>query len=76
MPIYKMYTICQTWSGPVMSAAACLKNNSTYYFHTLQYRQALFVVSVWMAKPVFVVSVLMAKPVFVVSVGLRVFQKI
>ena len=32
-------------------------------------RQALFVVSVWMAKPVFVVSVL------VVSVGLRVFQK-
>ena len=38
-------------------------------------RQALFVVSVLMAKPVFIVSVLMAKPVFVVSVGLRVFQK-
>jgi len=35
-------------------------------------RQALFVVSVLMAKPVFVVSVLTAKPVFVVSVGLRV----
>jgi len=39
-------------------------------------RQALFVVSVLMAKSVFVVSVLTAKPVFVVSVGLRVFQKI
>ena len=43
---------------------------------SITYRQALFVVSVLMAKPVFVVSVLMAKPVFVVSVGLRVFQKI
>ena len=38
-------------------------------------RQALFVVSVLMAKPVFVVSVLTAKPIFVVSVGLRVFKK-
>ena len=42
----------------------------------INYWQALFVVSVWMAKPVFVVSVLMAKSVFVVCMGLRVFQKI
>ena len=56
-------------------------------FSLLFKRQALFIVSVLMAKPVFVVSVLTAKPVFivsvltakpllVVSVGLRMFQKI
>ena len=39
-------------------------------------RQALFVVSVLMAKPVFVVSVLIVEPVFLASVGLRVFKKI
>ena len=48
------------------------ENRNAYFY----IRQALFVVSVWMAKPVFVVSVLMAKHVFVVSVGLRMFQKI
>ena len=26
MPIYKVYTIGQTWSGPKMSAAACYVN--------------------------------------------------
>ena len=30
MPIYKVYTIGQTWSGPVMSAAAC------FYFGLLR----------------------------------------
>ena len=42
---------------------------------TFLFWQALFIVSVLMAKPVFIVSVLTVKPVFVVSVGLRVFQK-
>ena len=45
------------------------------YNSIIYYRQALFIVSVLMAKPVFVVSVLTAKPVFVVGVGLKVFQK-
>ena len=36
-------------------------------------RQALFIVSMFTAKPVLIMSVFTVKPVFVVSVGLRVF---
>jgi len=55
------------------------KKESVYYVVinvTFEQRQALFVESVFTAKPVFINSVFTVKSVFVNSVELGVFQKI
>ena len=46
-----------------------------YYMSSTLYRQAFFIMCLFMAKPVFLYSVFTVKPVFVNSVGHRVFQK-